>query len=177
MTKEQKEKERDAKIDSLIDRFDMTAKCDLTREQIHKRAIKGMVCTNLAYVIADVANTLLLDAESELAPMQVCFRHTEKYYYKHMLDAIRSAKKWAEKSSFEPYLTNDANLFAEDSDWWYNIIRLIEDRTGDNIQKTKIILNWLLTMPSEMNLFKVRMSDFKRTLYNVDDDGRENKDI
>ena len=43
MTKEEKIRQRDAEIDQIIDRFDMTAKCGLTREQIHQRVIKGMV--------------------------------------------------------------------------------------------------------------------------------------
>ena len=105
MTKEQKIAQRDAEIDQIIDRFDMITKCHLTREQIHQRVIKGMVSTNLAHVMADAANSLLLDAEDVLRPMQVCFSREDKYHYKQMLDHITAAKKWAAKSAFEPYQT------------------------------------------------------------------------
>ena len=114
MTKEEKIRQRDAEIDQIIDRFDMTAKCGLTREQIHQRVIKGMVSTNLAHVMADAANSLLLDAEDVLKPMQVCFSREEKYHYRQMLDHITAAKKWAAKSAFEPYQTKEADLFAQD---------------------------------------------------------------
>ena len=173
MTKEEKIRQRDAEIDQIIDRFDMTEKCGLTREQIHQRVIKGMVSTNMAHVMADAANSLLLDAEDVLKPMQVCFSREDKYHYKQMLDHITAAKKWAAKSAFEPYQTKEADLFAQDSDWWYNIIRLIEDRTGDNVMKTKQVLQWLITMPSEMNLFKIKMSDFKRSLYDIPNEDRQ----
>lgn len=169
MTKEEKIRQRDAEIDVIIDRFRMEEKCGLTREQIRQRVIKGMVSTNLAHVMADAANSLLLDAEDVLKPMMVSFSQKDKYNYRQMLDHIVAAKKWAAKSCFEPYLTGEADLFAQDADWWYNIIRLIEDRTGDNVQKTKLVLNWLLAMPTEMNLFKIKMNDFKRSLYDVEE--------
>lgn len=165
MTKEEKIKQRDAEIDKLIDRFNMTEYCNLTREQIHSRVIKGMVCTNLAHVMADAANSLMIDAEQFLKPMNVCFNRDDKYHFRKMLDCITAAKKWAAKSAFEPYLTSEAELFAQDSDWWYNLIKLIEDRTGDNVLKTKQILNWLLGLPSEMHIFNVKLSDFERILY------------
>jgi hypothetical protein len=63
-------------------------------------------------------------------------------------------------------MTEDANLFANDSDWWYNFIRLVEDRTGNDALKTRQLLNWVLTMPSEMGIFKIKKSDFKQ--YNID---------
>lgn len=46
MTKEERIKKRDADIDAIIDRFDMTTKCSLTRESIHERVIKAMVSMN-----------------------------------------------------------------------------------------------------------------------------------
>lgn len=165
MKKEERIQQRDAEIDAMIDKFDMTSKCSMTREQIHRRIVRSMVCVNLAHVLADVANTLLMDAEAEMKPMQVSFCRDDKYNFKQILQHITSAKKWAEKSSFEPYKTKEADLFAQDSDWWYNIVRLIDDRTGDNVLKTRQVLEWLLNMPTEMNLFKIELKDFQRSLY------------
>jgi hypothetical protein len=60
------------------------------------------------------------------------------------------------------YKHEQVNEFAEDCDWWYNIIRLIADRVGDDVLKTKQVINWLTTMPSMMNMFDVKKRDFKR---------------
>ena len=170
MTKEERIKKRDADIDAIIDRFDMTTKCSLTRESIHERVIKAMVSMNLAHVLADVCNSLLLDTEDFLKPMQVAFQQQEKYNYKKMMECVGAAKKWAAKSAFEAYQTDEADLFAQDSDWWYSLVRLVEDRTGDNVVKTKQVLNWLIGMPTELNVFpKLKMSDFKRAKYDVEE--------
>ena len=159
-------KKRDEKIDKIIDRFDMTRTCSLSREEIHKRVVKAMVCLNMSYVLADVTNSMRIDAEACLMPFGVAFSRQDKRSFNKMMEHVTAAKKWAERAAFEPYMTEDANLFANDSDWWYNFIRLVEDRTGNDALKTKQLLNWVLTMPSEMGIFKIKKSDFKQ--YNID---------
>ena len=54
MTKEERDKKRDAEIDDMIDRFHMMKKCSMSREAIHKAVEKGMVLNNFAFVLADV---------------------------------------------------------------------------------------------------------------------------
>ena len=47
---------------------------------------------------------------------------------------------------------------------WYNLIRLVEDRTGSDQLKTKQVIQWLTTMPSVMNMFNVKTLHFKRLI-------------
>ena len=161
-------KKYDEELDAIIDRFHITEKCDLTREQIHLRVKKGMVCISLAHVLADAANTLLKDAEFYLNPLEVSFERQDKQNYKRMLKAMAAAKKTAAECAFQVYQTNDVDYFAFDSDWWYQVILLINDRVGENKRKTNIVLEWLLNMPSEINLFNnIKKNDFEHPDYDT----------
>lgn len=162
MTKEERGKKRDAEIDEMIDRFHMTKKCSMSREAIHRAVERGMVLNNLAFVLADACNTFLMDCENELKRFDVAFGQTDKYNFRQMLSHISAARKWAEKSALPIYDIPDADDACADSDWWYSFIKLVNDRTGENPGKTNLLLEYVLNMPSEMNMFDVKYNDFKR---------------
>lgn len=161
MTREERVAKRDAEIGAMIDRFDMTKRCSLTREQIHKKVQRGMVLNNLAFVLADAANTFLMDMECELAPLGVGFSQKDKQNFNRMLEHIHAARKWAEESALPIYEISDADDACADSDWWYSMLKLIDDRLGDDPGKTNMLLEFLLQMPSEVGLFKITYNDFK----------------
>lgn len=162
MTKKEAIAKRDAEIEEMIDRFKMTEKCGLSRDAIREKVLRGMVLNNLAFILADVANTFLMDMEEELKPFGVAFAQTDKYNFKQMLSHVTAARKWAEKSALPIYEIADADDACSDSDWWYSFIKLVDDRTGDSERKTNMLLEYLLNMPSEIGLFKVTYNDFKR---------------
>ena len=161
MTNEERIAKRDKEIDDMIDRFKMTEKCHLTREQIHEKVLKGMVLNNIAFVLADVANSALMDMESELSPLGVAFNQNDKRNFNEMMRHAAAAKKWAEKSALPIYEISDADDACADSDWWYSMIKLIDDRIGDNPSKTNLLIEYILNMPSEVGLFNVKYADFK----------------
>lgn len=160
--KDEREKMRDAEIGALIDRYDMESKCSLTRCQIHKIVRRGMVLNNLAFILADVVNTLLMDMESEIGRFGVVLSYSDKYNFNQMMTHIRAAKKWAEKSALPMYHIKDADNACYDSDWWHSMILLIDDRTGDDARKTNLLLEYLLNMPPGDDLFHITYNDFKR---------------
>lgn len=162
MTDEERIKKRDADIDAMIDRFNMTEKCNLSREQIHRKVQRGMVLNNFAFILADAANTALMDMETELKPLGVAFSQKDKQNFNEMMKHVVAAKKWAEKSALPIYEISEAQDACADSDWWYNFLKLVDDRIGDNAQKTNLLLEYLLNMPKEVGLFDVRYEDFKQ---------------
>ena len=153
-------KKRDEYIYSLIDKFKMEDNSPLTREQIFRRMVKGMVCTNLAHVLTDAANSLMMDAESQLKPMRVKFKHIEKKKYTQMLNCIEAAKKYAYNIVVAQYQYDDADYFANDSDWWYSLIRLVQDKTDSSQNKSTQLIDFLLGMKSESNVFNIQKKDF-----------------
>lgn len=162
MTKDERLAKLNADIDDMIDRFDMTRKCSLSREAIHKKVRRGLVLNNLAFVLADAANSALMDMESELSPLGVSFGQKDKFNFNQMLSHVSAAKKWAEKSALPIYDIPDTDDACADSDWWYSLMKLVDDRLGDNPQKTNLFLEYLLAMPSEIGVFNVTYNDFKR---------------
>lgn len=162
MTKQERIAKRDAEIDGMIDKYDMERKCSMSRAAIHKSVERAMVLNNLAFVLADAANTFLMDCESELGRFGVCFGQQDKYNFRQMLSHLNAAKKWAQKSALPIYGISDADDACADSDWWYSLLKLIDDRLGDDPRKTNMFLEYLLNMPSEVGLFKVTYDDFKR---------------
>lgn len=162
MTKEERIAKRDREIDEMIDRFNMTKKCSLSREQIHKAVERGMILNNFAFVLADAANTFLMDCECEMSKLGVAFTQKDKQNFKEMLKQIHSARKWAEICALPIYEIKDADDACADSDWWYNFIKLVDDRIGDDPRKTNLLLEYILAMPSEIGLFKVEYNDFKQ---------------
>lgn len=156
-----RKKNRDAEIDAMIERFNMTERLGIPREKIREKVVRGMVLNNLAFVFADAANSFLIDCESELSPLGVCFNHDDKYNFKQMMTHVCAAKKWAEKSALPIYGISDSDDACADSDWWYNMAKLIDDRLGENRGKTNMLLEYILAMPSEVGLFNITYNDFK----------------
>lgn len=160
--KEEWTEERRRAYDEIIDKYDMTRRCAMSREAIYRRVERAMVSLNLAHIMSDVVNSLVLDVEDQLKPMCVAFARQEKYNFKQMLEHVKAAKKWAERSTFEAYIHDDADLFCDESDLWYNLVRLIEDRTGADKRKNRMLIEWLVNMPSELNVFNIKEEDFMR---------------
>ena len=159
--KSSREERREREIEALIERFDMERKCSMSREQIRAAVLRSMVLNNFAFICADLANTFLLDCEHELKRFGVVFRHGDKYNFNQMLTHIHAARKWSAKSTLPLYEIEDKDNACAESDWWYSLMKLIDDRIGSNNRKTNMFLEWLLAMPSEENIFDVTYDDFK----------------
>jgi hypothetical protein len=76
---------------------------------------------------------------------------------------VHSARLAAKKAA-EPMYVTDSGFTDDaciDSDWWYNFLKLVDDRVGTNKQKTHLLLEFLLNMPSEgEGLFNPKFEDF-----------------
>lgn len=155
------EKVKRDELDDVIDRCKMIEKTGLSREELHEKVKKATLCLNLAHVLADTCETLIMDCEAILRPFGATFQREDKQHFKQLAKALQDAKKCASRSCCGPYATPDAEDYAQECDWWYNIVRLIEDRTGDDELKTAQVLNWLVTMPSVLNMFEVKKRDFQ----------------
>lgn len=162
MTKEDRIQKRDMEIDMMIDRFSMTSKTNLSREQIHKKICRAMILNNLAFTLADASNSFLMDCESELSKFGVLLEREDKFNFNQMLHHIKKARYWSGRCSLPIYKIPESDDACADSDWWYNLLLLIDDRLGDDSRKTNMFLEFLLQMPSEIGLFDVTYDDFKR---------------
>ena len=154
-------------FDLIIDRFNMEVKTGRSREELHKLVHKGMTCLNLAYCMADVIDWLIFDVDTTLGPFGAALERQDKQKFNALKRTLAAARQTARDITRDVHKQSDKEGFQGECDWWYNIIRLIEDRTGSDPLKTKQVIQWLTTMPSVMNMFNVKTKDFKRLI----DDG------
>lgn len=160
----EKEKNYEDGVDAVIDRLKMTEKTSMSREEIHRLVKKGMVLVNLSTTLADVIDSLVMDAECTLQPYGATLSRQDKLNFKRMQKSLRDARKYAKECSIDAYTSEDGQAFADDVDWWYNFVRLVQDRTSDDVQKTRLLLQYVSTMPSILGMFDVKMRDFKRII-------------
>ena len=100
--------------------------------------------------------------ECILRPFGATFEREDKLRFKQLSKALQDVQKCAKRTTLGLYKHQQADEFAEDCDWWYNMVRLLADRTGDDELKTLQVINWLTTMPSQMHMFDVKKRDFKK---------------
>ena len=157
----EEERVRD-ELDNVIDRCKMIETTGKSREELHKMVQKATMCLNMAHCLSDVIETFVMDAECILRPFGATFEREDKLRFKQLSKALQDAQKCAKRTTLGLYKHEQANDFTEDCDWWYNMIRLLADRTGEDELKTLQVINWLTTMPSVLGMFDVKKRDFKK---------------
>jgi hypothetical protein len=135
----------------------------LSVDAVRHYAHLAMTTNSLAYILADAAETFLMDCENALAKFDRHLLKEVKQNFRQMNRQVHAARLAAKKAAHPMYVTdsgftNDACI---DSDWWYNFMKLVDDRIGTNKQKTQLLLEFLLNMPSEgEGLFNPQFKDF-----------------
>ena len=157
MTEQAKEQ-----FDHIIDALHLEQATGLTREQLHKEVGRVSVLLDLAYVLADVCDSLMLDVTDILAKVKTPLDDRDRSFFKEMKKLANATRKWAQRATRE-YDRGDTQLdLARESDWWKNLILMVEDRTGEDELTTRQVMRWLSTMPSVMQLFDgIHTKDFQ----------------
>ena len=89
----------------------------------------------------------------------------ERSYFKELKKHANATRKWANTITHDARQSDRDGDLATESDWWYNLILMVEDRTGNDELKTKQVIRWLSTMPSQLHLFDdIHTKDFERLL-------------
>ena len=135
----------------------------LSPEAVRHYAHLAMTTNSLAYVLADAAETFLMDCENALCKFDRHLMKEVKQNFRQMNRQVHAARLAAKKAARPMYVTDSG--FTDDacidSDWWYNFLKLVDDRIGTNKQKTHLLLEFLLNMPSEgEGLFNPKFEDF-----------------
>ena len=152
--------ETEKNCEMIIDNLRLESRTGKSREEIKQQIKKALVSLNLAYVMADLVDSLMLDCESIMRQLSVEYEDPGKTYFKEMKKLAGATRKWAMRATRDINRDRDGDDYAKDVDWWYNMVRLIADRTGEDELKTKQVIEWITTMPSVMNVFKVKKRDF-----------------
>ena len=153
-------RERDA-IDEFIDNYQLERLTGKDHETLRKGVEKSSTLLNLCHMLAGVIDWLLLDTEATIRSMGVPKDNTRAAsYFKEMNKLVGAARKWAQRCIKDAEKHVNQEDYDDDIDWWYNMVRLIYDRTGTDQLKTKQVIQWLSTMPSEAHMFNIHTKDF-----------------
>ena len=133
----------------------------LTKEESEKILNDAFTLANIAYILSDTVHSYFLDATSKFAVLGVELKDEDKHHFLEM-------KKYAERAQFHSkqlakhiYDMEESEDALRDSDWFYNLIKLVQDRLGEDKVKTHQFLEYLSMMPSE-GTFKVGIEDFQK---------------
>ena len=158
MTEQAKEQ-----FDKIIDALHLEQATGLTREQLHKEIGRVSVLLDLAYVLADVCDSLMFDVTDILAKVKTPLDDRDRSFFKEMKKLANATRKWAQRATRDTRYSERDIDFANESDWWKNLILMVEDRTGTDELKTRQLIRWISTMPSQMHLFdSIHTKDFLR---------------
>ena len=131
----------------------------LTEEKAVLMARQAISNLNLSFILADVCNSFLSDAEGTLKKMGMALSNEDKRRFTLMQKAVKSARVMASAFARPLYHMKDTDDACDCSDWYYHFLQLVETRIT-NIQKTRMLTEFLLTMPDEEKLYEVGVEDF-----------------
>ena len=115
---------------------------------------KANIATNMAYSVAEAANSFAVDAESELIKVRSCLKHEEKHKFKLMIEAAEKLKNTSKFVAKPLYDIPESEMALNDSDWLYNFLKLLIDRVGSNTNKMDMVTKFVQDIDSELKFLK-----------------------
>lgn len=100
---------------------------------------KACVYTNLAYALVEAADSIMLDVESMLKQLGAGIDKSEKQKYNNVCRVGKQFKVWLKDLAKVLYKLDVADDALEDSDKLYDIMLLIMDRCGGNMNQLAAI--------------------------------------
>lgn len=100
---------------------------------------KACVYTNLAYALVEAADSIMLDVESMLKQLGAGVSKSEKLKYNNACRVGKQFRVWLKDLARVVYKIDVADEALDDSDKLYDIILLIMDRCGGNMNTLALI--------------------------------------
>ena len=100
---------------------------------------KACVYTNLAYALVEAADSIMLDVESMLKQLGAGVNKNEKQKYNNVCRVGKQLRIWLKDLARVVYKLDIADEALDDSDKLYDIILLIMDRCGGDMNTLTLI--------------------------------------
>ena len=100
---------------------------------------KACAYTNLAYALVEAADSIMLDVESMLKQLGAGINRNEKQKYSNICRAGKQFRVWLKDLARTVYKLDIADEALDDSDKFYDIILLIMDRCGGDMNTLMLI--------------------------------------
>lgn len=112
------------------------------------------ILTNVAFPMADVTDTFLLDAYSRVKSLGMDFKREEKQKWKRAVEQTRLARRSWQEVSQQMYNVPNVEIACEDSDFFADVLLLMVDRVGDKDERQQMVRNFLKRMKSEIHIYE-----------------------
>lgn len=112
------------------------------------------ILTNVAFLMADVTDTFLLDAYSRVRSLGMDFKREEKQKWKRAVEQTRLARRACQEVSQQMYNVPNVETACEDSDFFADVLLLMVDRVGDKDERQQMVRNFLKRMKSEIHIYE-----------------------
>lgn len=112
------------------------------------------ILTNVAFLMADVTDTFLLDAYSRVRSLGMDFKREEKQKWKRAVEQTRLARRAWQEVSQQMYNVPNVETACEDSDFFADVLLLMVDRVGDKSERQQMVRNFLKRMKSEVHIYE-----------------------
>lgn len=150
-------------LDQIIDALHLEHATGLTRIELYEHIDVAATMMDLTTCLADVIDSMLLDIDDILAKVKTPLDGRDRSYFREMRKLVREARKWAQRATRDARHSECDDDLAKESDWWKNLILMVEDRTGTDELKTRQLLQWISTMPSQLHIFDhIHTKEFQR---------------
>lgn len=116
---------------------------------------KALFYTNIAYLLADISNSALMEAETELKKIGSYIKDDERKKFSYAKNQLRKAKEITERIAKPVYKISDADDACSDSDYLFEALKLIIDRTSETPESKKQMLEHITQMPSKMGIYEL----------------------
>lgn len=113
---------------------------------------KAIIYTNIAYILADVTNSIVVDLEAVLEKMAAKVNYGELKEFKKMLNDAKALKDRSKKIAKPIYELKEVESAVTDSDWMLEMVLLLVDRVGGECEKANVIREFLINQKSELNI-------------------------
>lgn len=122
---------------------------------------KALFYTNTAYLISDIANSAIIDANEELKKIGSHVKEDERKRFSYAKNQLRKAKEITERIARPVYKISDADNACSDSDYLFEVLKLVIDRTSDTPESKQQMLEYIAKMPSQMGIYEFVKQDIK----------------
>ena len=111
------------------------------------------ILTNIAFMMGDVTDTLLVLCQSRVEKFGYDLRREAKRRWGMFVESLKRTRLLAKVFSEYMYEIERVDDACDDSDYISEMVVLLCDRVGDNLEKRKELRNMLLSMPSEIGVY------------------------
>lgn len=111
------------------------------------------ILTNVAYLMGDVTNTLMMDAQTRVERLGFDLKQDCKQRWRMAMRQTELAKRAWASFAREMYDLEDAAQACDDSDYFADLILLIADRVGDSHRRQQMVRNMIKRLKSEVHIY------------------------